>query len=102
MASWREVSTVGKSILGSSDYPSMDVKKLRRLLTTLGYVATGNGKGSHERLIHGTYPPLTFSGHSTKEISGGMVKKILLKDIGLTDEQAKEVLRGKFRSDDHN
>jgi predicted RNA binding protein YcfA (HicA-like mRNA interferase family) len=80
----------------------MDVKKLWRLLLAIGYVPTGNGKGSHERLIHGTYPPLTFSGHPGKEISGGMVKKTLRKDVGLTDEQAKEVLRGKFRSDDHH
>ncbi|MDQ0923090.1 putative RNA binding protein YcfA (HicA-like mRNA interferase family) [Pseudarthrobacter sp. W1I19] len=88
--------------MGSSDYPSMDVKKLRRLLEKLGYSATGNGKGSHETLEHEKYPPLTFSGHTSKEISGGLVKKILRKDVGLSDEQAKEVLRGKFRPDDHH
>jgi predicted RNA binding protein YcfA (HicA-like mRNA interferase family) len=80
----------------------MDMKKLRRLLLAIGYVPSGGGKGSHERLVHEKYPPLTFSGHAAKEISGGLVKKYLLKDIGLSDEQAKEVLRGKYRSDDHN
>jgi len=88
--------------VGSSDYPSMDVKKFFRLLKKMGYKATGNGKGSHERLEHETYPPLTFSGHTSKEISGGLVKQTLRRDVGLTDEQAKEVLRGKFRPDDHH
>lgn len=80
----------------------MDVKKLRRLLEALGYRSSGNGKGSHERLTHDTFPTLTFAGHAGKEIAGGLVKKILLRDVGLTDQQAKEALRGKFRSDDHH
>lgn len=88
--------------MGSSDYPSMDVKKFRRLLANLGYKNDGGGKGSHERLISDTYPPLIFSGHARREMAGGLVKKILLKDIGLSDKQAKEALRGKFRPDDHN
>lgn len=88
--------------VGSSDYPSMDVKKFRRLLIKMGYTPTGNGKGSHEILEHEKYPPLTFSGHASKEISGGLVKQILRKEVGLSDEQAKEVLRGKFRPNDHH
>ena len=79
----------------------MDAKKLRRLLETFGYQSTGNGKGSHERLECDGYPTLTFAAHAGKEIAGGLVKKILRKDIGLTEDEAKEVLRGKLRSNDN-
>lgn len=89
-------------MVGSSDFPSMDVKKLRKLLAGLGYKSAGGGKGSYEKLVSDHYPSLIFSGHTGKEIAGGLVKKILRKDVGLSIEEAKEVLRGKFRTNDHN
>ncbi|WP_087874114.1 type II toxin-antitoxin system HicA family toxin [Arthrobacter globiformis] len=81
--------------MGSSDFPSMDPKKLRRLIGRLGYTPSGNGKGSHERLECPGRPPLTWGFHAGKEIAGGLVKQILMKQIGLTKEEALEVLRGK-------
>lgn len=79
--------------MGSSDFPSMDAKKLRRIVTRLGYTPSGNGKGSHERLECPGRPPLTWAFHAKKEVAGGLVKKTLMKDIGLTKEQALEAIK---------
>ena len=81
--------------MGSSDFPSMDSKKLRRLLARLGYVPSGNGKGSHERLVCPGRPTLTWGFHAGKEIAGGLVKQVLLKQVGLSKTEALEVLNGK-------
>lgn len=79
--------------MGSSDFPSMDAKKLRRIVTRLGYVSSGNGKGSHEKLECPGRPPLIWAFHAGKEIAGGLVKQVLMKQAGLTKEQALEAVR---------
>jgi predicted RNA binding protein YcfA (HicA-like mRNA interferase family) len=49
--------------------------------------------GSHRRLESGAgYPPLTFAFHSTMTIAPGLLRKILTKDVGLTDDQVRSLL----------
>ena len=49
-------------------------------------------KGSHRRLRSPNYPPLTFSFHDSATIPPGLVRKILTKDIGLSEEEARKLL----------
>ena len=38
------------------------------------------------------YPPLTFSFHETADVPGRAVKKVLTKDVGLSVEEALNLL----------
>lgn len=38
------------------------------------------------------HPPLTFAFHDSATIPPGMVRKILTKDIGLSEEEAMDLL----------
>jgi hypothetical protein len=50
--------------------------------------------GSHRRLQAPDHPPLTFAFHDGATIPGGLVRKILVKDIGLDEDEARKLLRG--------
>lgn len=50
-------------------------------------------KGSHRFLVSREgYPPLVFAWHGTRTIPPGMVRKIPVKDIGLSPEEARALL----------
>lgn len=71
----------------------MKANKFRRVLRALGYAKVpGRGHGSHEILRADGRPQLTFAFHGNATIPGGLVRSILVKDVGLTMEEAKEVL----------
>lgn len=56
-------------------------------------VATGSG-GSHTKLISAAgYPPLMLAFHNNQEIPPGLVRKILVKDVGLSVDAALGILR---------
>ena len=38
------------------------------------------------------YPPLTFAFHDKATIPAGLVRKILIKDIGLAEDEARKLL----------
>ncbi|NTW41769.1 MAG: addiction module toxin, HicA family [Cellulomonadaceae bacterium] len=75
-------------------FPSMKAQALQRLLERepLGY-AVARRKGSHKVLRASDYPQLLFSYHDGATVPPGVVRKILTQDIGLTDEQAWELLK---------
>jgi predicted RNA binding protein YcfA (HicA-like mRNA interferase family) len=81
-------------------FPSMKARELRRLLgrAPLGYYEDPErkGRGSHVRLISDEHPPLLFAFHDGQSLSPGLVKKVLTKDVGLTEDQAFEHLEGKL------
>ncbi len=50
-------------------------------------------KGSHRRLTSDKgYPPLTFAFHDAATLPRGLVRKILTKDIGLSEDEALRLL----------
>ena len=49
-------------------------------------------KGSHKTLCSEKYPTLTFAFHSGQTIPPGMVRKILIKDVGLTPDEISALL----------
>lgn len=70
--------------------------KARRLLAVLerqplGYRVVRQA-GSHRRLESSDFPPLTFAFHDKATIPSGLVRKILVRDVGLVEEQARKLL----------
>jgi predicted RNA binding protein YcfA (HicA-like mRNA interferase family) len=71
----------------------MKGREMMRVLTWLGYEADTSSGGSHGNLPAPGRPPLTYAVHDGKEISPNLVWKILVKQAGLTVDQAKEALK---------
>ncbi len=72
----------------------MKARELRRLLERdpLNYSCERRG-GSHVRLTsEAGYPPLTFAFHDGQTVPPGLVRKILMKDVGLSEEEVAGLL----------
>lgn len=48
--------------------------------------------GSHRRMEAPGHPPLTFAFHDKTTIPAGLVHKILVRDVGLDEEDARKLL----------
>lgn len=57
----------------------------------LGYEVVRQS-GSHRRMQSSDHPPLTFAFHDGATIPAGLVRKILVKDVGLDEEEAWKLL----------
>ncbi len=79
-------------------FPSMKAAAFERLLqrAPLNYVVTRQ-RGSHRRLVADGRPSLTFSYHEGATIPPRVVRKILVKDIGLNEPAALALLRKEAR-----
>jgi predicted RNA binding protein YcfA (HicA-like mRNA interferase family) len=72
--------------------------KARQLLAVLAHPPLRYGVvrqvGSHRRLESaGGYPPLTFAWHDGATIAPGLVRKILVQQVGLSVQEALQCLR---------
>lgn len=74
-------------------FPSMKAKRLLATLERrpLGYRAVRQ-TGSHRRLEAAGRPPLTFAFHDNATIPSALVRKILIRDIGLAEDEARKLL----------
>lgn len=76
-------------------FPSMKARQLRRVLARppLSYTKAEPGKGSHMTLISSTgYQNLTWAFHDGDTLAPGLVRKILVKDVGMTEDDARKLL----------
>jgi predicted RNA binding protein YcfA (HicA-like mRNA interferase family) len=73
-------------------FPSLTGRQLLRRLYSLGYEVERT-KGSHRRLRCEGRPPLTFAFHDKATVPPGVVRRILVRDVGLTVEEALEAIR---------
>jgi predicted RNA binding protein YcfA (HicA-like mRNA interferase family) len=48
--------------------------------------------GSHRRLLSPDYPPLVFAYHDQETVRPQAVRKILVRDIGLAEDEARKLL----------
>ena len=48
--------------------------------------------GSHRRLKSPTHPSVTYAFHDNATIPGGVVRKILVRDVGLGEDEARKLL----------
>jgi predicted RNA binding protein YcfA (HicA-like mRNA interferase family) len=64
-------------------FPSMKAKRLLAVLERrpLGYRVVRQG-GSHRRMEAPSRPSLTFAFHENAIIPSGLVRKILIRDVG--------------------
>ena len=74
-------------------FPSVKAKRLLAILKRkpLGYRVTRQS-GSHRRMEAPGYPPLTFAFHDKATIPAGLVRKILVRDVGLAEDEARKLL----------
>lgn len=77
------------------DFPSMKAPKLLRLLcrSPLSYSVTRQ-RGSHRKLESDNYPPLLYSFHDNQTVTSGLVRKILVRDVGLDEDEAYQLAIG--------
>jgi len=75
-------------------FPSLKAKIFYRVLTSepLNYRLKRKGSGSHRILFYEGRETINFSWHDNEEISGQIIKKVLIKNARLTIEQAWEVI----------
>lgn len=84
----------GSSHWGSVNrFPSVRAKRLLLILERepLGY-RVARRSGSHKRMLAPNRPPLTFAFHDRATMPGGLVRKILVRDVGLDEDEARELL----------
>jgi Predicted periplasmic or secreted lipoprotein len=76
-----------------SQYPSMKAKRLLAILERkpLGYRVMRQ-TGSHRRMEAPGRPPLTVAFHDNATVPPGLVRKILIRDIGLAEDEARRLL----------
>lgn len=79
--------------MGGLQFPSVKARQLFRLLERepLSY-RVSRQNGSHRILEAQDYPRLLLSFHDRDEVAPGLVRKILCKDVGLSEEQAMDLL----------
>lgn len=75
-------------------FPSLNAKIFYRILTSqpLNYYLKRRVAGSHRILYAEGRQMINFSWHDNDEISGHIIKKILINNAKLTEEQAWEVI----------
>jgi predicted RNA binding protein YcfA (HicA-like mRNA interferase family) len=76
-----------------TDFPSMKARELLAVLTRepLNYEIVRQ-RGSHRRLQSPGRPSLTFAFHDRATVGPGLVRKVLCRDVGLSEEEALELL----------
>jgi predicted RNA binding protein YcfA (HicA-like mRNA interferase family) len=74
-------------------FPSIKARNLRAILERkpLSYRVVRQN-GSHRRLRSSDYPALTFAFHDNATIPPWVVRKILLGDVGLAENEARKLL----------
>ena len=76
-----------------SRFPSIEAKRLLSILESkpLNYRVVRQS-GSHRRMESPDHPPFTFAFHDRATIKPALVRRILLKDIGLAEDEARKLL----------
>lgn len=74
-------------------FPTMKAKRLLAVLERepLNY-RVSRQSGSHRRMDAPGRPPLTFAFHDKATIPSGLVRKVLVRDAGLAEDEARKLL----------
>ena len=74
-------------------FPTMKAKRLLAALERepLNY-RVSRQSGSHRRMEAPGRPPLTFAFHDSATIPSGLVRKVLVRDVGLAEDEARKLL----------
>lgn len=76
-----------------SQFPTMKAKRLLAVLERepLNY-RVSRQSGSHRRMEAPNRPPLTFAFHDKATVPSGLVRKVLVRDVGLAEDEARKLL----------
>jgi predicted RNA binding protein YcfA (HicA-like mRNA interferase family) len=76
-----------------SQFPTMKAKRLLAILerAPLNY-RVSRQSGSHRRMEAPGRPPLAFAFHDKATIPSGLVRKVLVRDVGLAEDDARKLL----------
>ena len=74
-------------------FPTMKAKRLLAVLERepLNY-RVSRQSGSHRRMEAPGRPPLTFAFHDGTTVPSGLVRKVLVRDIGLAEDEARKLI----------
>lgn len=74
-------------------FPTMKAKRLLAVLERepLNY-RVSRQSGSHRRMEAPDRPPLTFAFHDRATVPSGLIRKVLVRDIGLAEDEARKLL----------
>lgn len=74
-------------------FPTLKAKRLLAVLERepLNY-RVSRQSGSHRRMEAPGRPPLTFAFHDRATVPSGLVRKVLVRDVGLAEDEARELL----------
>lgn len=73
-------------------FPSLRAAQMLPVLGRLGYEEERRS-GSHRRLTAVGRPEITFAFHDRASLAPGVVRSILVRQVGLTVDDALEVVR---------
>jgi predicted RNA binding protein YcfA (HicA-like mRNA interferase family) len=76
-------------------FPSLKAKKLKRVLMRkpLSYRVVGQ-EGSHCKLeSKNGYPPIDFVHHDKDNVPPGLVRRMLVHRVGLTEPEARKLIK---------
>lgn len=76
-----------------AQFPALRWPQLKRILERqpLSYEVVRE-TGSHRRMEAAGRPPLVLAFHSADDVPPGLVRKILVKDVGLSEAEALALL----------
>lgn len=74
-------------------FPSLRGRKMRRILTRLCGAPVRNGR--HYKFIGHNDQMFVYGYHDDAEISPGMVRSILVEDVGLSVDEARREVGGR-------
>ncbi len=74
-------------------FPTMKAKRLLAVLERepLNYRVLRRS-GSHRRMEAPGRPSLTFAFHDKATVPSGLVRKVLVRDVGLAEDEARKLL----------
>ncbi|TFV72487.1 type II toxin-antitoxin system HicA family toxin [Blastococcus sp. CT_GayMR20] len=75
------------------NFPACRGRELLAAVKRLGYTVTRQS-GSHRTMEAPGRPRLLFSFHDNAEVPPGLVRKVLVRDIGLDVDTALDILKG--------
>jgi predicted RNA binding protein YcfA (HicA-like mRNA interferase family) len=73
-------------------FPSLKAQQILRVLIALGYEEVSRN-GSHRKLACAGRPRVTFAFHDGVSLAPGVVRDILVKQVGLDNDEALKVVR---------
>jgi predicted RNA binding protein YcfA (HicA-like mRNA interferase family) len=80
-------------VAAADRFPSVEARRLIAILERkpLSYRVVRR-TGSHRRMLSPNYPPLTIAFHDKRTVRGSHVRKILVLDVGLAENEARRLL----------